>query len=84
MNVTPSHAKSQCEQILAHLQSGHGLTVKGARKLCQCDRLPARIWDLTQLGHHFDREWVRLASGKRVRRYRLATPTVEAEAGLVA
>lgn len=83
MNVTPSHAKSQCEQILAYLRDGHSLTPKGAEKLCGCARLGARIYDLVQQGHHFDRRLILLKSGKRVMRYRLATPVAEAEAGLV-
>ena len=84
MNVTPSHARSQCEQILAYLRDGHSLTPKGAEKLCGCARLGARIYDLVQQGHHFDRRLILLKSGKRVMRYTLATPVAEAEAGLVA
>ena len=77
MNLTPSHTTSQCAAILAHLQAGHSLTPMGARKLCGCDRLGARIYDLTQRGHHIDRRLVKLASGKRVMRYSLATPAAE-------
>lgn len=84
MNTTPDHAISQREQILAYLQAGHSLTTRGARKLCGCDRLPARIHELSRRGHHFERRLVQVASGKRVMRYTLATPPAETETGLVA
>ena len=79
MNAKPSHTTSQCSVILAHLRKGHSLTPHQARKLCGCDRLGARIYDLTQRGHHIDRRLVKLASGKRIMRYSLATPAAEAK-----
>ena len=42
---------SQTKSILNHLESGKGITTKEARKICQCERLAARISDLRAKGY---------------------------------
>ena len=41
---------TQADAILAHLRKGHTITPKDARRLCGCDRLGARIFELRRRG----------------------------------
>ena len=42
--------ETQCNRILAYLQSGGSLTQEDARRLFKCWRLGARIYDLKRSG----------------------------------
>jgi hypothetical protein len=52
MTLKNEVTKSQCSKILAYLQSGHAITTKIARQICDCERLAARISDLRKKGHN--------------------------------
>ena len=73
MNTTTPHAPSQCDEILAHLESGKTITQREASTLYGIDRLGARVWDLERAGHPIHRELVEVTkrNGKitRVARY---------------
>jgi hypothetical protein len=48
---------TQCNAILAALQSGRKLSPMEALREFGCFRLGARIWDLKQAGHPIERTW---------------------------
>lgn len=58
MNMQAHHEPSQCDEILAHLESGKPITQGEAYRLYGVSRLGARIWDLTRQGHSIRRELV--------------------------
>lgn len=78
-----THTKpSQAAKLLAYLHSHpEGITDLEALMFIGTRRLAARIFELTQQGHVFAREWVTLESGAKVIRYTLALP-VQAELSL--
>lgn len=61
--------KSQCAQILKHLQDGKTLTAIESLSMFGCFRLPARIDNLRQEGYKIETEMIRLENGKRIGRY---------------
>ena len=46
----PHTIPTQADAILRHLQEGHTITPKDAHRLCGCDRLGARIFELRRRG----------------------------------
>ena len=46
INENAESSETQKRQILEWLESGHSITPADARRLFNCDRLSARIWDL--------------------------------------
>jgi hypothetical protein len=69
MNTQAHHEPSQCDEILAHLESGKPITPMEALRLYGVARLGARIWDLGRQGHSIRRELVtvRKHNGKTAR-----------------
>ena len=65
-------AKTQNMRILKHLKAGKTITALQALRQFGCLRLSARIYDLKQLGHEIEGEFVLTAADKRVKKYRLA------------
>ena len=61
--------KSQCFNILQHLQNGNSLTSLEALNMFGCMRLPARIDNLRKDGHKIITTMIKLDSGKRVAYY---------------
>ncbi len=64
---------SQNEQILRYMQSGRKITPMEALNDFGCMRLGGRIFELKEAGYKIQDEWLKLPSGKRVKRYFLAT-----------
>ena len=62
--------KSQCDDILRHLQSGRSITPLEALEKYGCFRLGGRIYDLKQRGHNIVTDMV-TKNGKRFASYRL-------------
>ena len=62
-------SKSQCNQILEHLQAGHTLTGLEALNLCGTMYLPRRIADLKERGHHIETEPAGIPGHPNVERY---------------
>lgn len=63
---------TQNKMLIAHLKKGGSVTGLDALKWFGISSLPRRILDLTERGHHIDREWVNVRSRfgkKRVYRY---------------
>lgn len=76
-----AHAK----EILKHLQEGYVVTQKLARKLWQCERTAARVWDLRHEGHIINTSMVyNESTGEKYAEYRLdgIDPTVYTEKSL--
>jgi hypothetical protein len=46
--------QSQCATIQRYLERGYRINTKKARRLCQCERLAARISDLKEKGLEID------------------------------
>lgn len=75
---------TQADAILAHLRKGHTITPKDARRLCGCDRLGARIFELRRRGVPIVSGQRKLANKKIVAEYYLdpldpSTATLPAE-----
>lgn len=64
------NGKSQCEDILRHLQSGRSLSSLEALERFGCFRLGGRIYDLKKQGHRIETVMVE-RNGKRFASYRL-------------
>jgi hypothetical protein len=64
---------TQSDQILTHLRSGKTITALEALNRFSCLRLAARVRDLRADGHDIRSQMVKLASGKKVASYRLAS-----------
>lgn len=63
---------SQGELILAHLKAGNSLTVLEAiADPFRCYALSQRCGELRRAGYDVQGKWVKLPSGKKVKRYRL-------------
>ena len=65
---------NQCEEILAHLESGRTITPGEALEQYGIARLGARIWDLKREGHQIHHELVKVSTRRgtsRVARYSL-------------
>ena len=58
MNMQAHHEPTQCDEILAHLESGKPITQREALSLYGVARLGARIWELSRQGHSIRRELV--------------------------
>jgi len=68
-----SGTETQNLEILRALLRGSHLTPLDARKFFDCDRLPARIYDLkNDHGVDIESKMVKVASGKRVKEYWLS------------
>lgn len=52
------HTRSQCDKILAHMQSGKGISQYEAAQKYGCYRLSARIWDLREQGYDISKTMV--------------------------
>ena len=59
---------SQNDMILSHMMSGQRIDGMTSLRLYGCNRLPARILELTKSGHIIDNEWASV-NGKRYKRY---------------
>lgn len=64
--------ESQANKILKVLQEGRPVTVRDALKICDCERLAARISDLRKLGHKIETIGLKVKSGKTVGQYWLS------------
>ena len=64
--------QTQSDKILDYLQAGHSLNAMDALSLFQCFRLASRISDLRRQGHNIQSEFIRVPSGKKVKKYWLA------------
>jgi len=62
---------TQADAILRHLQAGHTITPKDARRLCGCDRLGARIFELRRRGVAIVSSRLKLPGKKYVAEYYL-------------
>ena len=62
---------SQCDQILAYLRKGRGLTTWQAIQMFRCTRLSGRILELRRQ-HQIVSEMRKLPDGKRIAVYRVA------------
>jgi len=72
MTLTNTSTKSQCAQILKHLQDGNTLTSLEAIFKFGCMRLGSRIYDLREAGHMIIGEMVKDENtGKKYSRYRM-------------
>jgi hypothetical protein len=60
--------ESQCQQILDHMLDGKRIDGMTSLREYGCNRLPARILDLSKRGHTIDNEW-RTVNGKRFKAY---------------
>lgn len=67
------NAKSQCEEILKHLQSGRSLSPLEALERYGCFRLGGRIYDLKKQGHKIKTIMVE-KNGKHFASYKLVIP----------
>ena len=66
---------TQAAKLLAYLKDHpEGITDLQALMFLGIRRLAARIFELTQQGITFAREWVHLESGAKVIRYSIAVP----------
>ncbi len=66
----PFEPKSQCEMLMAHFRAGGTLTVLEAiYEPFRCYALSQRCGGLRRAGHDIQSEWVKLPSGKRIKRY---------------
>ena len=70
-NPNPDSSRTQCNRILEFMREGNSLTGLEALTRFGCIHLPRRILDLKERGHHIGDEFIRLESGKRVKRYYL-------------
>lgn len=61
---------NQTDQIARYLRSGKSLTVAQALQRLGVYALSQRVGELRKAGMPIRSEWVRLRSGKRVKRYR--------------
>lgn len=52
------HTKSQCDKILAYMQSGKGISQYEAAQKFGCYRLSARIFDLRDRGYEVSKQMV--------------------------
>lgn len=52
------HTRSQCDKILAHMQSGKSISQYEAAQKFGCYRLSARIWDLRDRGYEINKQMV--------------------------
>jgi hypothetical protein len=69
---TATTTQAQSSKILAHLQTGAGITALEALRLYGCLRLGARIYDLKQLGYKIITTMIKVGK-KRVAQYTLVT-----------
>ena len=65
-------SQSQCDLILSHLKAGKALTPLAALDRFGVFRLAARVRDLRDQGHRIVCDNVKLPTGKRIGKYRLA------------
>jgi hypothetical protein len=78
-DTSPS-ARSQCERILAILESGHSLTPLTALQTIGCMALSQRCGQLRRRGYNIVAEMVHDEhTGKRYASYRLARPAEQME-----
>ena len=69
------NTQSQNEMILSFFEQGGSLTVLEAiGEPFRCCALSQRCGELRRAGKPVDSEWVKLPSGKKVKRYFLAEP----------
>ena len=74
INENQAQANTQNARIAEYLLQGHSITQQEAYDLFQCFRLGARIFNLKERGMQIISERITTHTGKRVARYRLATP----------
>ena len=72
---TPPTGLTQCQMLAQCLNAGYAITPLEALHMFGIGRLAARISDLRQDGWPILAEWVTVSKGKRVKRYRLDSPT---------
>lgn len=65
--------ETQNRRILSHLQNGGAVTSLTALYDFGCLRLSGRIFELREAGYPIQDEWVSTPSGKRLKRYFIAT-----------
>ena len=71
--INESSNATQCNRIAEHLHKGLTITSLEALQLYGCMRLASRIHDLRVRGENIIVEKVKLANGKFVAQYRLAS-----------
>ena len=69
VNENEVQCTSQTKKILAYMQAGNRITPIDALNLFGSFRLGARIADLRADGHEIKSEFVKTATGKRVKAY---------------
>lgn len=62
---------SQIDKILKHLKSGKTLTPIQALNKFQCFSLAQRIANIKELGYNVKTDMVKIASNKRIAKYKL-------------
>jgi hypothetical protein len=62
---------SQCARLLRRFKDGESITSMSAYMLMGITQLGARIKELEDKGYVFNRPWIDLPSGKRVKQYSL-------------
>ena len=74
-NPNLESSASQKRRILEYLKTGKTLTNREAQRLFECDRAPARIKELRNIGYPIRTEMITVKSGKRIGRYSLQVET---------
>lgn len=70
----------QVQIVLELLMSGHSVTARSLSHEHNIDRGPARIWEIKHdLGYDVQEEWVKLPSGKRIKRWYMNLTPVQTE-----
>ena len=62
---------SQCGRLLRRFKDGEKITSFSAYMLMHITQLGARLYELEGKGYRFDKKWVTLTSGTRVKQYSL-------------
>lgn len=68
-----THTQTQSRQIVAAMLKGEGFTSLDALNRFGCLSFSRRICDIEAKGYVVSREWVETPSGKRVKRYWIAS-----------
>lgn len=63
--------KTQCERLLTYIKERGSITSLSAFMLMQITQLARCISDLENQGHVFNKTWITLNSGTRVKQYSL-------------
>jgi len=62
---------SQCGRLLRRFKDGRSVTSLSATILMGITQLGARLTELERKGHEFNKVWIDLPNGKRVKQYSL-------------